>query len=84
MISNIAPNLAFFGTKFCTFHADKLKAEEAKPKAISQQNKQLHANCAQGPFWQTTCNKIQESNYSFLLRAPAAYLSGWFFLALIT
>lgn len=84
VISDVAPNLAFFGTKFCTFHAQKLKTEIANPKTISQQNRQLHTNCAQGPFWQTTCNKKRESNHSFLLRAPAAYLSGWFFLALIT
>ena len=62
----------------------EIKTEIAKPKKIPQQNKQLHTNCAQDPFWQTTCNKKRESNNSFLLRAPAAYLSGWFFLALIT
>jgi hypothetical protein len=32
MIPDVAPNLAFFGTKFCTFHAEKLKTEIAKPK----------------------------------------------------
>ena len=32
MISNMAPNRAFFGTKFCTFHAEKLKTEIAKLK----------------------------------------------------
>jgi len=67
MISGMTPTLAFFGTKFCTFHVEKLKAEKAKPKTICRQNKWLHTNCAQDPFWQTTCSKKWESNHSFLL-----------------